>query len=156
MLMASSSTRCYGMDMTVTLQDLREAYPYDGKVYKVKVSGKQLKHMIGHMLRDEVLDDWKDAFFHTSRALHIEYTRSTGELELYFKGQPVMNDQQFDIGLQEFYFINSEAVLDQTNDELTRIAGLKTLSDDAFGVLRKYFESHKGLGGRVDKRIVIK
>lgn len=156
MMMASSSTRCYSMDMTVTLQDLREAYPYDGKIYRVKVSGKQLKHMICHMLRDEVLDDWKDAFFHTSRALHIEYTRSTGEVELLFKGQPVTNDQMFNIGLQEFYFINSEAVLDQTNDELTRAGGLDIISEDAFGVLRKYFEGHKGLGGRVDKRIIIK
>ena len=155
MMMASSSIRCYGMDMIVTLQDLREAYPYDGKIYKVKVSGKQLKHMISHMLRDEVLDDWKEAFFHTSRALHIVYTKSTGELELTFKGQPVANDQLFDIGLQEFYFINSEAVLDQTNEELAKAGGIKTISDDAFGVLKEYLEDHKGLGGRVDKRIII-
>ena len=155
MMMASSSTRCYGMDMTVTLQDLREAYPYDGKIYKVRVSGKQLKHMIRHMLRDEVLFDWKEAFFHTSRALHIVYTKRTGELELSFKGQPVANDQLFEIGLQEFYFINSKAVLDQTNDELTRIGGLSTICEDAFGLLKEYFRKHKGLGGRVDKRIII-
>lgn len=156
MMMASSSTRCYNMNMTVTLQDLREAYPYDGKLYKVKVSGKQLKHMIRHMLRDEVLDDWKDAFFHTSRALHIEYTRSTGELELSFKGQPVEDGQTFDVGLQEFYFINSETVLDQTNDELTGKGGLTTLSEDAFGVLKSFLMEHKGMGGRVDNRIIIK
>lgn len=156
MLMASSSTRCYKLDMTVTLQDLREAYPYDGKIYKVRVNGKQLKHMIQHMLRDEVLDDWKDAFFHTSRELHIEYTRSTGELELSYKGQPVTNDQLFDIGLQEFYFINSENVLDQTNDELTRADGIKAVSDDAFTVLRDYLKAHKGLGGRTDNRIIVK
>lgn len=156
MMMASSSTRCYKMDMTVTLQDLREAYPYDGKIYKVRVNGKQLTSMIRHMLRDEVLDDWVDAFFHTSRTLHIEYTKSTGELELLFKGQPVTNDQLFDIGLQEFYFINSEAVLGQTNDELTRAGGLKVISDDAFGVLKEYLRGHKGLGGRADRRIVIK
>ena len=156
MLMASSSTRCYGMDMTVTLQDLREAYPYDGKIYRVRVNGKQLKHMISYMLRDEVLDDWKDAFFHTSRTLHIVYTKSTGELELSFKGQPVLNDQLFDIGLQEFYFINSESVLDQTNEELIKTDGLKVLSEDAFGVRKKYLEEHKGRGGRVDRRIIIR
>ena len=156
MMMASSSTRCYRMDMTVTLQDLREAYPYDGKIYKVKVNGKQLKTMIKHMLRDEVLDDWKEAFFHTSRALHIEYTRSTGELDLSFRGQPVANDQMFDIGLQEFYYVNSEDVLGQSNEELTKAAGLKTVSEDAFSVLRDYLKGHKGLGGRADKRIIIR
>ena len=87
---------------------------------------------------------------------HIEYARSTGEVKLLFKGQPVTNDQVFRIGLQELYFINSEAVLDQTNDELTRAGGLNIISEDAFGVLRKYFEGHKGLGGRVDRRIIIK
>jgi len=155
MMVASSSIRCYGMDMTVTLQDLREAYPYDGKIYKVRVNGKQLTGMIRHMLRDEVLDDWKDAFFHTPRALHIEYTKSTGELVLTFKGQPVTNDQLFDIGLQEFYYLNSEEVLGQTNEELTRADGLKTISEDAFGVLKGFLMDHKGLGGRVDKRIII-
>ena len=155
MMVASSSTRCYGMDMTVTLQDLREAYPYDGRIYKVKVNGKQLTAMIRHMLRDEVLDDWKEAFFHTPRALHIEYTKSTGELDLSFKGQPVTNDQVFDIGLQEFYYLNSEEVLGQSNEDLTRAGGLRTISEDAFGVLRDYLKEHKGLGGRVDKRIII-
>jgi len=155
MMVASSSIRCYGMDMTVTLQDLREAYPYDGKIYKVRVNGKQLTGMIRHMLRDEVLDDWKDAFFHTPRALHIEYTKSTGELVLTFKGQPVTNDQLFDIGLQEFYYLNSEEVLGQTNEELTRADGLKTISEDAFGVLKGFLMDHKGLGGRIDKRIII-
>ena len=156
MMLASSSTRCYGMDMTVTLQDLREAYPYDGKIYKVRVNGKQLKHMIRHMLRDEVLSGMEDAFFHTSRALHIAYTRSTGELDISFKGQPVTNDQLFYIGLQEFYFINSEAVLGQTNEELTRIGGISTISEDAFGVLKDYLRRYKGLGDRVDRRIIIK
>lgn len=156
MMMSSSSTRCYKMDMTVTLQDLREAYPYDGKIYKVKVSGAQLKHMIKHMLRDEVLDDWKDAFFHTSKALHIEYTRSTGELELTYMGEPVTDEQKFDLGLQEFYYINAENVLDYTCEELTKTAGIHIVAEDAFSVLKKYFSEHHGLGGRVDRRIIIK
>lgn len=155
MMMASSSTRCYRLDMTVTLQDLREAYPYDGKIYRVKVSGKQLKHIISYMLRDEVLDDWKDAFFHTSQALHIVYTRETGELELTYKGEPVANDHMFSIGLQEFYFVNSEAVLDQTNEELSKAAGITIVSEDAFETLKKYLQEHKGLGGRIDNRIII-
>ena len=62
----------------------------------------------------------------------------------------------FDIGLQEFYYVNSEEVLGQSNEELTRAAGLKTISEDAFGVLMEYLKEHKGLGGRVDKRIIIR
>lgn len=155
MMMASSSTRCYKMDMTVTLQDLREAYPYDGKIYKVKVRGARLRKIVKHMLRDEVLDDWKDAFFHTSKELHIEYTRSTGELELEYKGQPVEDSQMFTLGLQEFYFINAEYVLGCSCDELTKTGGIHIVAEDAFSVLKKYLSEHKGLGSRVDKRIII-
>ncbi len=153
MMMASSSTRCYKMDMTVTLQDLREAYPYDGKIYKVAVSGKQLKHMIKHMLRDEVLDDWKDAFFHTSKDLHIVYKRKTGDLRLTFRDEPVEDDQIFRVGVQEFYYINAETVFGLSCEELAAAGGLKTVSEDAFGVLKDYFSEHSGLGGRIDGRI---
>jgi 5'-nucleotidase len=155
MLMASSSTRCYKMDMTVTLQDLREAYPYDGKIYKVKINGKQLKHIIKHMLRDEVLDDWKDAFFHTSKDLHIVYKRNTGELKLSFRGKPVTDKQTFRVGIQEFYYINAETVFGLTCEELAADGGLKTVSNDAFGVLKEYFSEHSGMGGRIDDRIQV-
>lgn len=156
MMMASSSTRCYKMDMTVTLQDLREAYPYDGKIYRVKVNGAQLKRMIKHMLRDEVLDDWKDAFFHTSKALHIDYTRSTGELKLSFMGKPVEDNQMFGLGLQEFYYINAQDVLGCSCEELMKAGGIHIVAEDAFKVLKAYFSAHSGLGGRVDHRITIK
>ena len=52
-------------------------------------------------------------------------------------------------------YLNSEEVLGQTNEELTRADGLKTISEDAFGVLKGFLMDHKGLGGRVDKRIII-
>ena len=140
--------------MTVTLQDLREAYPYDGKIYAVKVSGKQLKHMIKHMLRDEVLDDWKDTFFHTSKDLHIVYKRKTGDLSLTFRGEPVTDEQIFRLGIQEFYYINAETVFDLSCEELSS-GGMKTAAEDAFGVLRDYLSDHSGLGGRIDDRIQI-
>ena len=156
MLMASSSTRCYSLDMIMTLQDLREAYPYDGKIYRVKVDGRQLKHMIKHMLRDEVLDDWKDAFFHNSKDLHIVYTRATGELGLSFRGEPVTDDQEFRLALQEFYFINAKDVLGISCDELTEKGGLSVIAPDAFEVLKNYFSGHSGLGGYIDDRIIIR
>ena len=52
--------------------------------------------------------------------------------------------------------MNSEDVLGQSNEELTKAAGLKTVSEDAFSVLRDYLKGHKGLGGRADKRIIIR
>lgn len=155
MLLASSSLRCYSMDMTVTLQDLRETYPYDGKIYKTKVTGERLEKMIRHMLRDEVLDEWKDVFFQTSRSLHIDYVRDTGELTLRYKGKPVRPDQEYSIGIQEFYYQNAEEGLGITPEQLKLEGGLKTISADAFETLLEYFHNHRYKGGPVDDRYVI-
>ena len=107
------------------------------------------------MLRDEVLDDWKDAFFHTSKDLHIVYKRNTGELKLSFRGKPVTDKQTFRVGIQEFYYINAETVFGLTCEELAADGGLKTVSNDAFGVLKEYFSEHSGMGGRIDDRIQV-
>ena len=73
MLMASSSTRCYGLEMVVTLQDLKEAYPYNGRIFKVKMSGAQLRRAVTYMMRADVLENWKEAFFQFSKRLHIVF-----------------------------------------------------------------------------------
>ena len=155
MLLASSSLRCYSLDMTVTLHDLREAYPYDGKIFRFKVTGAMLKHMIRHMLRDAVLDDWEDVFFHTSRDLRIKYDKDTGNLDIRYRNELIADDQIISIGMQEFYYINSEIGLGLTNEELEKTDGLRTVSGDAFETLKDYFSDHKGLGGPVDDRMVI-
>lgn len=153
--LAASSTRCYEMDMTVTLQDLREAYPYDGKIYSFKVRGEQLYMMIWHMLRSEVIDDWEDTFFHTSKNLHIDYDRDNEDLVLTYCGKTVGLDDEYMIGMQEFYFLNSEAGVGISPEELVGGGRLKVAAPDAFEVLQDYFREHSGLGGPVDGRFKI-
>ena len=156
MFMASSSMRCYSLDMTVTLQDLRTAYPYDGQIYKIKVTGSQLKKMVRHMLRDEVLDHAAETFFQTSKSLRIEYDRKTKEVLLELNGKPVTARQRITVGVQEFYYENSEIGFGMTHEELEKYGGLRIAAADAFTVLRDYLADHPGLGGKTDRRLVIK
>lgn len=155
MFLASSSTRCYSLDMTLTLQDLRVAYPYDGKIYKVTVTGEMLKRMVHHMLRDEVLDDWVDVFFHTSRDLHIDYNKDTKKADITFKGKPVSDDQQISIGLQEYYYQISETGFGITNEEFEQSGKVREIASDAFTLLKDYFSEHARLGGPVDRRYIV-
>lgn len=152
MMLASSSMRCYSLDMTVTLQDLRTAYPYDGKIYKFVITGERLEQMIRHMLRDEVLDEWKDAFFQTSKNLRIDYVRDTEELRMTYRGRTVRPDQEFCIGLQEFYYQNAEEGLGVTPEQLAEEGDIRMAAPDAFEVLKDYLSHHENLGGSVDNR----
>ncbi len=155
MFTAASSIRCYKMDMTVTHRDIREAYPYDGSIHRLKVNGRMLENMVRRFLRDEVLDDWKDAFFHTSKNLKIKYNRTTKELNLSYLGKPVEADQVFVIGMQDFYYINAKNLVDYSCEELSDMGGNITAAADAFEVLTEYLKKHSGLGGPVDDRITI-
>ena len=155
MLLASSSTRCYYMEMTVTLQDLREAYPYDGKIYKLKLSGRQLRRMMKYMLRDEVLVDWAETFYQTSQSMKMVFNHDTGDLSISIKGNEIEDDQLYTVGMQEFYFANSEIGFNMTNDEMQENGEARVASNDAFEVLRDYFSSHKNLGDKIDDRFVI-
>lgn len=155
-LMASSSTRCYYMDMTVTLQDIREAYPYDGKLYKLTIDGKMLKRMICHYLRDEVLDKEVETFYQNSSNLKIKYSRNQHSVvSLILNGVEVKDDDTMTVGLQEFYMLNCEIGFGMKLEELQKYGEAKVVSTDAFGTLRDYLSEHENLGGPVDDRLEI-
>ena len=157
MCMASSSLRCFSMDMEVTLEALREAYPYDGKIYSVNMSGAQLKHAIEHMLRPDVLEKWHETFFHFSKRLKIDFDFDSKELSVKFDGKPLEDDQNIEVGMQEYYLINCKTGLDIGIDELmSEEEGVRVVSADAFGTLQDYLYGRQELGGDMDDRCVIR
>lgn len=157
MCMASSSLRCYSLGPDVTLEDLREAYPYDGKIYCLKMSGEQIKHGIAHMLRPEVLEQWEDAFFHFSKRLKIDFDFDSKELCVMFDGLPLEDDRMLEVGIQEYYLINSETGFGIRPDELvTEESEIWLVSPDAFLTLKEYLSGHSDLGGSIDDRCVIR
>ncbi len=155
-LLASSSMRCYSLDMTVTLQVLREAYPYDGKIYKFIVDGAQLRHMLTYALRDDVLDKHHETMYQTSKSIHIEYSKSKHKItNLTIHGEPVQDDKQYVIAMQEFYFMNSEIGFGMKPEEFEKYGEVKTASTDAFQTLCDWMSEHKNVGGPIDDRLII-
>lgn len=157
MCLASSSLRCYSLGVDVTLEDLRAAYPYDGRIYCLKIRGEQLKRGIAHMLRPEVLEDWQETFFHFSKRLKIDFDFDSKELSVEFDGVPLEDDRILEVGMQEYYLVNSETGFGIRPEELVaEEEGIWIASPDAFLTLQDYMSGHKNLGKRVDDRCVIK
>ena len=157
MCLAASSIRCYSLDADVTLEALREAYPYDGKIYCLEMSGEHLKRGIAYMLRPEVLEEWQETFFHFSRRLKIDFDFGSKELKVEFDGIPLEDDRILEVGMQEYYLVNSETGFGIRPDEL--IAGedgVMIASPDAFLTLQDYLSEHDHLGGKADNRCIIR
>ena len=157
MCLASSSLRCYSLGPDVTLEDLKEAYPYDGKIYCLKMRGEHLKRGIAHMLRSEVLEEWKETFFHFSKRLKIDFDFDSKDLSIKFDDQPLEDDRILEVGMQEYYLINSEIGFGIRPEELVaEEEGIWIASPDAFLTLEDYLLNHKNLGRRLDDRCIIR
>ena len=73
-----------------------------------------------------------------------------------YKGMPVINNKLYTIGIQDYYYLNSEVGLGFTPEQLAEHGGLKTAAADAFEVLKSYLAEHRGAGGSIDKRFRIR
>ena len=157
MCLASSSIRCYTLDADVTLEDLREAYPYDGRIYCLKMRGEHLKRGIAHMMRPEVLEEWNETFFHFSNRLKIDFDFDSKNLSVEFDGMPLEDDWVLEVGMQEYYLVNSETGFGIRPEELVaEEEGIWIASPDAFLTLKDYLTEHQKLGRRLDDRCVIR
>ncbi len=157
MTVAASSLRCYSLDTDITLEGLKEAYPYNGKIYTVTISGERLKKGIMYMMRPEVLEQWQDAFFHYSKRLKIDFDYDSKELNVEFDGEPLEDDQMLQMGMQEYYLINAALGFGINPEELLANKDIISVaSADAFQTLEDYLYQHKDLGGPMDDRCIIR
>ncbi len=106
-LLGSGSIRTKKFGPIVTIGDLKETFPYDDEVILTYWTGKQLKHGILRMLRDEAFFGEHTEFYQLSSGLSVEYDMPTHSfLKFDFKGEPVNDDRIFTVGLQEYHFRN--------------------------------------------------
>lgn len=106
-LLGSGSIRTKKLGPIVTKGDLMETFPYDDEAILTYWTGRQLKHGIMRMLRDEAFFGEHTEFYQVSSGLSIEYDMLTlSFLKFDFRGEPVTDDRIFTVGLQEYHFRN--------------------------------------------------
>lgn len=93
MLLGSGSIRAERLGPVVTYRNLTEAFPYDDGVYLFKVTGRQLRHMLRFMLREESFAGHTE-FYQIPAALRLRYSRSNHDFEsLTYKGEKVTDER---------------------------------------------------------------
>jgi len=156
MLLGSGSFRKDKAGPVLTYRDLREVFPYDDKVVMIKATGAQLKRMLNHVLREEVLNgSVRNSFYQLSSGFRVVFNRQTRNFDVFeFDGIPIADDRVLKIGLQSYHFINIEENLGITAGELAD-GSAKTLTNSAMDILVEYFmESHE-LCAQVEGRLEI-
>ncbi len=124
MFLGSGSLRQPEIGPIVTYQDICNCFSYDEPVFRVFVTGIQLKKMLLRVFRDEAWEGDHTEFYQFSSNLFVHYIKSTHEItELKVKGQDVNDDDVFTVGIAEYHYKNTKEFLDLDLED-TKVNGL--------------------------------
>jgi 5'-nucleotidase len=157
MLHASGSLRSHFLGPVMTLKDLQEMEPFDEEVYRYVVTGKQFRHMMEYMLRDEAFDpDAHTEFYQLSEGLRVVYSKKQKKvISLTMHGREIGEDEHLRVGMHQFHFKNLQTGLNISEAEITRNAMPKVIATRSLGLLEEYFSSHPHLTAPEERRLVI-
>lgn len=155
-LLGSGSIRKEVLGEAVTLQDLLEIFPFDGKVHAARIPGRVLKNAILYMCRDELFDKNHTEFYQFSSNLRLIYDYATKNIvSLALNGGPVDDNRIYTVAMQDFHYKNITKCLGVDTDSLENFERARIISTSDFDIIREYFETHASIDSRVDGRITI-
>ena len=156
-MLGSGTIRKEEAGPVITLGDLKELYPYNGKFYRISVTGAQLKQILRHVLREEAFVGEHTEFFQYSDGLRCTWSRSKQDfVNLEIGGKPVDDKKLYTIAIQEFHFNNIEDSLGVPLDKVLKNADEVVLATSENNVLTERLPSFEMPKCGVVGRLVIK
>ena len=157
MLLGSGSLRKKTLGPVVTLKDLVETFPYTDPLYRIRLTGAQLRHTVKHVLREEVLlGKERGVFFQLSGGAYCEYDRATRAIvSLKINGKEVLDDVLYTVIMQKFHYMNIEKYLDLTLEEIERNGKAVMAASNSTNVLEEYFVANPLVRLSETPRIII-
>jgi len=155
MLCASGSIRKLQVGPLFTYGDLCATMPFNEPIYSLKVNGRQLRHMMDHILHEEILEGGHGEFYQVSRGLRMTYRRASRTFESFeYRGKPMEDDEVVRIGLHLFHLRNFEKFFNLPLADLVD-GKAQIVSTATIDALEDYFAETPRIRARVEGRIVI-
>lgn len=153
----SGSIRVKQLGPVVTLGNLKEVYPFDSPLYRLRVTGEQLTKIFSHIMRAENRIPGESQYFQVNKGIQAVYSDPEKRLEsLSINEKPVQADHQYTICLQEYHYKNSVTSLGIATEELTKLGEPKVVTTSVQNVLEEYFTSNQLLNSDIEGRLIYK
>ena len=155
MVLGSGSLRKPELGPIVTLQDLKEFFPFDDPLYLVEVTGAQLRHMIAYVMRDEYLTGHTE-FYQYSKTFRYVWSKSRHEFDSFtLYGRNITDDQHIKIGLQGYHFNNMDTSFDITLEEVSKNRVPRIVAMSCVGIYQELLVNMRNIDSKVDGRITV-
>jgi 5'-nucleotidase/UDP-sugar diphosphatase len=156
MFLGSGSIRGTELGPLVTLGNLKSIFAFDDTLFKVTITGAQLKRIFSHIMRPDNRDGEGECY-QVNQGVKAVYVDDSSQLEsLAVGGEPVNEAQQYTICVQGYHYTNSAPNLGLTNAELTAIQPASIVTTSARDVLEEYLRNNQNLKSAVEGRLVFK
>ena len=158
MLYASGSIRLKELGPIVQYQALKECLPFNAPVYMLEVTGKQFRHMMKFMLRDEALaPDAHSEFYQVSKGVKMVYDKAKHEFgEFSLNGEEIKDDQIIKVAVQDYHFKNFDEFFDVPLEEVLANKKARMVITDDFSIFEELLSSMNQVDAKIEGRITIK
>ena len=156
MMVGSGSIRAQEMGPIVMLEDLLQVFPYSDEVYRITVTGEQLKRVVKHTLRTGALQGLTE-FYPYSRGFEIQFDYENQELiKLSLDGKEIDDGKLYNLGVTSFHFENLKEFLNLTKEEVSKNREPKVVATKSADVLEEYFSKQELVKVAPDRRLCLK
>jgi len=155
-LCGSGAIRKATLGPLVTLGSLMETVPFHDKMYLMTVTGKQLKAMWRHILREQGYGGEHTEFFQISQGLEITWSREKQEfLRFDYMGEPVGDNQKLTVAFHSYHRNNCDKSFGLSHGELLENGREVVIATNVQEVLIEYFTDNKPVVCGVDGRLTV-
>jgi len=155
-MLGSGSIRKKAVGPVFTRRDLLELMPYDDKIFRLKVTGRQFKHMYTFMVRDEAFEGDHTEFYQFSKAVRVTYDLKLREfLRFDLNGATIDEDAIYTVGIQSFHHANFDDFFNLPLAEVEKIGKIVVVSTSLVDVLEEYFANAKNPEASVEGRLEV-
>jgi len=157
-LLGSGSIRKPSLGPLVTFGDFMEVFPFVQPATGFRLTGRQLRHIVKYMLREEsFIDSEHNEWFQFSKGFCCEFDRGNHEIiSLKMNGKEVEDDELFTVVMQKYFFDNIGEFLDLPQEEIAKNGRPIEVASKAPNVLEEYFKDHESLKLDGEPRLIIR
>lgn len=154
MLVGSGSIRSKKLGPVVTLGDLLACFPYDDSLTRFEITGKQLKTIFAHIMRNENRNEEGECYQVNFR-IQATHDNKNDQLDsIFLNGQTLEDNDLLKVCLQGFHINNCDSYLGISLAELKASNQFKVVTTSAFELLKEYARNNQNHEGtEVGKRL---
>lgn len=153
MLVGSGSIRVKELGPAVKLGDLVACFPYDDVLHRFSITGKQLKKIFNHIMRNENRDGEGECYQVNAGVQAVHDDKANHLLKLSIDGKEVIDENLYRIAMQGFHYSNCSEYLSISTEELLKYDH-KIVTTSAQSVFEEYLKSHQNMTSKIEERLV--